>query len=126
MNEKIEGFYDACSQLGAEGGQGVLVPKSNAGDLTLRPDVVKACEDEEFHVYAVDNIYDAIEVMLGVPAGEFKDGEYPEDSVLGIARRQAREFWERTLSSPQKLTSVEEGEPETEELATPPLDERDS
>ena len=108
VNEKIEGFYDACNHFGLEGDQGVLVPKSNAGDLMLRPDVAKACAEEKFHVYAVDNIYDAIEVMLGVEAGEFKDGEYPEESVLGIARKHALSFWKRTLASPAQLTSVEQ------------------
>ena len=89
VNEKIEGFFDACNYFGLTGDQGVVVPKSNAGDLMLREDIVEACKAERFHVFAVDNIYDAIELMTGHPVGRLSDeGVYPEESLL--ARRMTR------------------------------------
>ena len=68
VNVKIEGYFDACEYFGLTGDQGVVIPKSNAGDLMLREDVVQASADGKFHVYAVDNIYDAIELMTGATA----------------------------------------------------------
>lgn len=34
VNEKIEGFYDTCQDLGLIGGQGVIIPKANEGTRT--------------------------------------------------------------------------------------------
>jgi predicted ATP-dependent protease len=40
VNEKVEGFFDACGALGPGDEQGVLLPASNAEHLMLRDDVV--------------------------------------------------------------------------------------
>lgn len=111
-NEKIEGFFDACSYFGLTGDQGVVIPKANAGDLMLREDIVEACQAGQFHVYAVDNIYDAMELMTGVSSGRSSSSStskqpYPADSILGRAVAAARNYWRRTLTAPDELTSVE-------------------
>ena len=67
----------------------------------LRQDVVKACERNEFHVYAVKRIEEALEILTRVPAGETdEDGQYPENSLLYLAQQRATEFWRRTLAKP--------------------------
>lgn len=109
VNEKIEGFFDACNYFGLNGQQGVVIPKSNAGDLQLREDLVASIEAEQFHIYAVDNIYDALELMTGVTAGALEDGTYPEGTLLYQAMNRATEFWLQTLASPDQLTSGETG-----------------
>ena len=101
VNEKIEGFFDACNYFGLTGDQGVVVPKSNAGDLMLRNDIVEAAKDGKFSVHAVDNIYDAIELMTGVPAGQLdEEGVYPEGSLLAQAQEKVGEYWRKSLASP--------------------------
>ena len=101
VNEKIEGFFDACNYFGLTGDQGVVVPKSNAGDLMLRSDIVAAAEAGQFCVHAVDNIYDAIELMIGVPAGRpDESGAYPEGSLLARAQQQVAEYWRKSSASP--------------------------
>jgi ATP-dependent Lon protease len=111
VNEKIEGFFDACDYFGLNGEQGCVVPKSNAGDLMLREDVVEACKNGKFHVYAVDNIYDAIELMTGHEAGRpGEDGTYPEGSLLAKAHDEVEKFWRLTLASPHRITRVESAE----------------
>ncbi len=101
VNEKIEGYFDACNYFGLTGDQGVVVPKSNAGDLMLRSDIVQAAKDGDFRVHAVDNIYDAIELMTGVPAGRPDElGAYPEGSLLAQAREKVGEYWRKSLASP--------------------------
>lgn len=121
-NEKIEGFFDACNHFGLTGEQGVVVPKSNAGDLMLRPDVVAACAEGKFHVYAVDNILDAIELMTGHPAGRRTDESvgYEEGSLMAIAVAKAEEFWKLTMSGPKRLTQVERAEHSDDEQPMPP------
>jgi len=93
VNEKIEGFYDACVSQGLTGEQGVIIPGANAGDLMLRVDVVEAVRDGQFHVYAVDHIGDALEVLTGVPAGNPESPEpYPADTLYGRARERSAAF----------------------------------
>ncbi|MFV1959586.1 MAG: AAA family ATPase, partial [Planctomycetota bacterium] len=53
VNEKIDGFYDTCNDAGLTGTQGVIIPRHNVGDLMLRADVVEACREGRFRVYAV-------------------------------------------------------------------------
>ncbi|GAB4197191.1 MAG: ATP-binding protein [Wenzhouxiangellaceae bacterium] len=93
VNEKIEGFFDACNTLGLSGEQGVIIPKANAGDLMLRSDVVKACSNGKFHVFAVDTVHRALELLTGKPAGVLIDGAYPDGSLLKLAMQKAREYW---------------------------------
>jgi len=121
VNEKIEGFFDACNYFGLTGDQGVVIPKSNAGDLQLREDLVTAIEQQQFNIYAVDNIFDAIELMTGVPAGRLEDGTYPEGTLLHQAMHRATEFWLQTLASPDQLTRVE-SLPSEDQTAGPPTD----
>lgn len=109
VNEKIEGFFDACKYFGLTGDQGVVIPKSNAGDLMLRPEIVEAAEKGQFHVFAVDNIYDAIELMTGVEAGRVdEEGNYPEGSVLAIASEQVEAYWRHTFANPQVFRAATE------------------
>ena len=101
VNEKIEGFYDACRCDEITGTQGVIIPQSNAGDLMLRDDVVAACADGSFSIYAVSRIEEALSLLSGREAGaRGADGHYPPDSVLGIAVQRARAFWEKALAKP--------------------------
>jgi lon-related putative ATP-dependent protease len=101
VNEKIEGFYDACAALGFTGAGGVIIPESNAGDLMLRHDVAQAAADGQFHVWPVKTVHEALELLTGHLIGALDaDGEYPEGSLLGLARQRAFEFWGRTLAHP--------------------------
>jgi lon-related putative ATP-dependent protease len=91
VNEKIEGFFNICSERGLSGDQGVLVPASNMKHLMLRHNVVGAVRESKFSVYAVDHADQAIELLTGVAAGEAdSDGIFPEDSVNGRVQRRLR------------------------------------
>lgn len=94
VNEKIEGFFDVCNDLGLSRSQGVLIPRANVGDLMLRQDIVDACAAGTFHIYAAERIHEALELLTGVPAGVRRsNGRYPARSVLGIAVARARAYW---------------------------------
>lgn len=69
VNEKIEGFFDICQARGLNGEQGVLIPRDNRKHLMLRADVVAACAEGQFHIWAVGDVDEAIELLTGLPAG---------------------------------------------------------
>ena len=72
------------------------IPKSNLRNLMLRPDVVQAVRDGKFHIYAVNNIDEGIEVLTGIPAGNRDpDGHYPEGSINGRVEKKLRRFSEQ-------------------------------
>ena len=68
VNEKIEGFFHLCNSKGLSGEQGVMIPASNLPNLMLRDDVRDAVSEGKFHIYAVSNIEEGIEILSGLPA----------------------------------------------------------
>jgi ATP-dependent Lon protease len=93
VNEKVDGYFDACKLQGLTGEQGVIIPRANAGDLMLRDDVVQACAEDRFHVFAVSTIAEALEVLTGLAAGDpFSPEPYAEDCLFARAQRRAAEF----------------------------------
>jgi lon-related putative ATP-dependent protease len=69
VNEKIEGYFDICSRRGLTGSQGVLIPAANVTHLMLRQDVVDAAAAGQFHIYAVETVDDALELLTGIAVG---------------------------------------------------------
>ncbi len=100
INEKIEGFFDICHDAGLTGTQGVIIPKSNVGDLMLRHDVIEACNADKFRVYAVSTVSQALEILSDMEVGR-RDSQklYPPDSLLGIAVARATDFWHEASSA---------------------------
>lgn len=86
VNEKIEGFYRLCRDKGLTGQQGVIIPKTNRKNLMLDPDIVEAVDKGDFCIYAVENVEQAMEILLQQPAGEMKrGGRYPRKTINGMA-----------------------------------------
>jgi len=80
--EKIEGFFDLCLQRGLTGDQGVIIPQSNVRHLMLKKEVVNAVKAGKFHVFAVDHVDHALELLTDLPAGRADaDGVYSRDSI---------------------------------------------
>lgn len=93
VNEKIEGFFDVCRARGLTGEQGVLIPASNVAHLMLRAGVVRAAESGQFHIYAVETVDQALELLTGFPAGEpDADGNYPPDTLNGQIHARLERF----------------------------------
>jgi predicted ATP-dependent protease len=93
VNWKIEGFFEACQARGLTGKQGVIIPKANLPNLTLRPEVVKAVKEKKFHIYAVSTIDEGIELLTGVPAGvSDAKGNYPDETVSGRVMKRLAEL----------------------------------
>jgi lon-related putative ATP-dependent protease len=82
VNEKIEGFFDACRITGFTGRQGVIIPASNVKHLMLRQDVVAAASEERFRIFPIETVDQGLALLTGVPAGEpGEDGNYPAGTI---------------------------------------------
>lgn len=82
VNEKIEGFFRLCQARGLTGEQGVIIPCSNIINLLLDEAVVTAVEAEQFNIYAVSHIDQALCLLSGVAAGCADDqGGFPDGSI---------------------------------------------
>ncbi|MCP5345291.1 MAG: AAA family ATPase [Pseudomonadales bacterium] len=82
VNEKIEGFFDICRERGLDGRQGVIIPAANVKHLMLRDEVVAAVRTGSFHVHAVANADQAMEILTGRAAGVRDDKDrFPENTV---------------------------------------------
>ena len=78
VNEKIEGFFDACQITGFTGRQGVIIPASNINHLMLRQDVVAAAAKERFRIFLIETVDQGLSLLTDLPAGEPNaEGRYP-------------------------------------------------
>jgi len=115
VNAKIEGFYEVCKARGLTGEQGVMIPSANVRHLMLKPEVIEAVREDKFHVWAVSNVDEGIELLTGVPAGEQKpDGTYPDGSVHYLVEKRLRELADAAKQyglSPAVTAPSEEREP---------------
>jgi predicted ATP-dependent protease len=91
VNEKVEGFFDACRVRGLSGRQGVIIPQANVTNLMLRRDVVDAVAAGRFHVFPIATVDEGLEILTTMPAGAREpDGTYPDGSFnRAVAQRLA-------------------------------------
>lgn len=104
VNEKVEGFFAVCREMGLTGAQGVVIPKANALDLMLAEEVIHACNQNLFHIYAVETVHQALEVLTGRAAGvRNARGTFPKGSVLGEAVTRAKDYWMKAATPASRL-----------------------
>jgi len=114
VNEKVEGFFDLCRLRGLDGSHGVIIPRRNVKNLMLKKDVVDAVKDGRFSIYPIDVVEEGIEILTGMPAGEFgKDGAYPEGTVNYLVMKRLTEISEALKE--KKEEKEEEGPKKKEE-----------
>ncbi len=85
VNEKVQGFFKVCAARGLTGDQGVILPLINECDLMLDQEVVDAVAAGKFHLWVVETIFDALEIITDLkilPADD--DGIYPEGSLHAL------------------------------------------
>jgi predicted ATP-dependent protease len=96
VNEKIEGWFEACRARGLTGTQGVMIPALNVHDLMLDEAVVEACKAGKFAIYPIAHVSEGIELLTGIPAGaRTAEGPYEEGSIHARADLHLRELAER-------------------------------
>lgn len=103
VNEKIEGFFDACTARGLTGRQGVIIPATNVEHLMLREDVVAAVREGRFRVWTVTSVDEAIEILTGIEAGtRDAEGNYGAGTINARVQARLDSFFRkrRALSKP--------------------------
>lgn len=63
--KKIEGFYYCCKDKGFTGDQGVIIPANNEDNLVLCEEVEEAIKNKKFHIYKVNRVEEAMEILTG-------------------------------------------------------------
>lgn len=89
VNEKIEGYYEVCKMKGITGKQGVIIPHQNVKNLMLSQEIVDAVEAGTFHVYAIKNVDQGIELLMKTKAGKRnKNGTFEKGSIHYLADKK--------------------------------------
>lgn len=95
VNEKIEGFFAVCEEIGLTGKQGVLIPQQNVKNLMLKPHVAETIKAGNFHIYAVRTIEEGIELLTNMPAGSRSaDGFFEEGTLYGRVQQKLKAYYD--------------------------------
>lgn len=92
INEKIEGWFQACSTAGLDGTQGVLIPARNRRHLMLARPILNAVERGLFHVYTAEHVAEGIALLTGQESGMAGATDDVADTVLGRAEQTLRAY----------------------------------
>lgn len=65
LNEKIEGYFRVCKDIGLDGNQGVLIPERNVRHLILTDEVIDAVTNGQFHIATMNNVAEGISHITG-------------------------------------------------------------
>ncbi|NLC11029.1 MAG: hypothetical protein GX767_02080 [Firmicutes bacterium] len=59
----------------------------------LKDEVLDAVAKGQFHIYAVSNVFEGLEILTGLPAGERqKDGTFPEGTINYLVSRKIKKY----------------------------------
>ena len=75
-----------------------MIPRANVKNLMLKREVVKAVEENQFHIYPVETIEEGIEILTRIPAGTPDDkGNFPSDCLYGKVQKKLMYFLKQSL-----------------------------
>lgn len=110
VTRKIEGFFEVCKRHGLTGEQGVILPKDNIAHVLLHGEIIEAIKSGQFHIYAVQHITEAMEILTGLAPGRLlKNGSYTKGSLYQKVDDRLKEL--ARLSSWRKNTPVSKNVP---------------
>jgi lon-related putative ATP-dependent protease len=98
VNEKIEGFFDICKEKGLTGQHGVIIPATNQDHLMLREDVIDAVREQQFHVYTMSTVDDAM-ALLFAPIGQTSADVAEIDEAVRARIVELHHMWERSVKT---------------------------
>ncbi|MCT4688646.1 ATP-binding protein [Vallitalea sp.] len=70
VTHKIRGCYELYKTKGLTGNQGIIVPKQNVDEIIMDDDILDDIKEGKFHIYAIDNIEQGIEIFTDVSMNE--------------------------------------------------------
>ena len=117
VNEKIEGFFDVCMAKGLTGRQGVVIPFQNVKDLMLKDEIIEAVKQNKFHIYPVEKVEQAIEILTGFKAGDkSKNGTYPAGTIFNLVEKTLKDLHKK-IRGPEKKNPVKNNGEEKDKQA---------
>ncbi|OOR98632.1 peptidase [Canicola haemoglobinophilus] len=81
VNQKIEGFFEICQRRELNGTQGVIVPSAVLNQLSLSNKVIDAVRQEKFFIWAVEDIFQATEILFKRHLASEPDIAYTEKNL---------------------------------------------
>ncbi|MFG1490382.1 ATP-dependent protease, partial [Oceanospirillum sp. HFRX-1_2] len=83
--------------------QGVIIPVQNIDNLMLSDEVIDACANGQFAIYAVEHAEQAIKLMTGVPAGTANEkGHFARSTLYGKIEQRLKSLRGRKKSRKDK------------------------
>ena len=95
INQKIEGFYKVCVHRGLTGNQGVILPHTNLSSLCLNDEVIEAIKAKQFHIWAVNNVDEAIPRLTNKA---FRSENEDDETILSLIEERIDYFHHGDLS----------------------------
>lgn len=109
INEKIEGFFDACELKGLTGDQAAIIPATNIANLMLKEEVIAAVKAKRFAIYAVSRVEEAVELLMGRTAGKANvKHRYSRNTVFGAIQKRLEDM--RSEEKAEHTAMLEEAE----------------
>ena len=96
INQKIEGFYKVCVHRGLTGSQGIILPQTNLSSLCLNDEVIEAIKAKQFHIWAVNNVDEAIPRLTGKV---FRSENEDDETILSLIEERIDYFHHGDLSN---------------------------
>ena len=94
INEKIQGFFNACSVSGLTGTQGVMIPVQNISSLILPAAIEEAMDRKMFHIWAISEVDEGAELLTGIRSGQRdRKGAFPPVSFNRRVEDGLRNLW---------------------------------
>ncbi len=111
VNEKIEGFFDVCREIGLTGRQGVVIPAANVRHLMLRQDVVDAVAGGRFAIYAIRTVDEGLALLTGLPAGAADaEGRYPPGTANAAVAERLEQLARKAAELGRKMDGARDGD----------------
>lgn len=102
VNQKIEGFFNLCQARGLTGKQGVVIPAVCLSHLSLKSEVLEAVKAERFTIWAVNDVFEAIQILLSHPFYDDENAEKSDKpSIFSLVHREIQNedtsgsFWQK-------------------------------
>ena len=93
VTRKIEGYFEVCKRKGLTGEQGVIIPRDNVAHLMLSDAVINAAREKMFHIYPVESIEQAMEILTGIKAGKkLTNAGFSPDSIYSRVNERLRQL----------------------------------
>ncbi len=108
VNEKIEGFFKVCQAKGLTGEQGVIIPRRNLDNLMLDQEVLDAVDEGKFNLYSIEEIDQALEIMLKQEAEEIHSAV--KEKLEEFAKLEAENYTDINEKEEEADTETDEDE----------------